>query len=237
MAAAGKKVTVVTGASGGLGPAVVEHLAASGHAVATIERKKDGADAGKRGNAFVVPIDVSSLDAWGGALERIGQELGKPNGAVLIAGSWRGGARLFESKADADWSAMLEANLETARIALRALLPDMVAERDGSIVLLGSRAALRPWESAKAAAYAASKAAVVALAQSVAAEVLDDGVRINVVLPSTIDTPANRAAMPNADATRWVTPASLSGIIEFLLSPAARDISGAAIPVYGRVGV
>jgi NAD(P)-dependent dehydrogenase (short-subunit alcohol dehydrogenase family) len=155
----------------------------------------------------------------------------------LIAGSWKGGARLFEPEADDHWTAMLEANLWTARTALRALLPGMVRERYGSIVLIGSRAAVRPWESAKAAAYAASKAAVIALAQSVAAEVLDDGVRINVVLPSTIDTPQNRAAMPNADASRWVTPASLAGVIEFLLSPAARDISGAAIPVYGRVGV
>jgi NAD(P)-dependent dehydrogenase (short-subunit alcohol dehydrogenase family) len=78
---------------------------------------------------------------------------------------------------------------------------------------------------------------VVALAQAVAAEVLDDGVRVNVVLPSTIDTPQNRAAMPNADVSRWVAPTSLAFVIEFLLSPAARDVSGAAIPVYGRVGV
>jgi NAD(P)-dependent dehydrogenase (short-subunit alcohol dehydrogenase family) len=104
-------------------------------------------------------------------------------------------------------------------------------------VLVGSRAALRPWESAGAAAYAASKAALVALSECVAAEVLAAGVRVNVVLPSTIDTPANRRAMPNADFTRWVAPDSLVEVVLFLLSDAARDVSGAALPVYGKTGV
>jgi len=85
----------------------------------------------------------------------------------------------------------------------------------------------------KAAAYAASKAAVVALAGAVAAEVRSAGVRVNVILPSTIDTPQNRASMPSADPSRWVTPESIAGVAKFLLSDAARDISGAVIPVYG----
>lgn len=230
-------VTVVTGASGALGAGVVTHLLARGHRVACIERKKGAATASTSGSTLTLPIDMSSLDAWQEALDRVKAELGPPSGAVLAAGSWRGGARFFEPQSDAAWSAMLDANLETARMALRALLPGMVAERRGSVVLVGSRAGVRPWESAKAAAYAASKAAVIALAQSVAAEVLDDGVRVNVVLPSTIDTPANRAAMPDADASRWVAIESLASVIEFLLSPAARDVSGAALPVYGRGGV
>jgi NAD(P)-dependent dehydrogenase (short-subunit alcohol dehydrogenase family) len=132
---------------------------------------------------------------------------------------------------------MLDQNLESARVALQALLPPMIAARRGSIVLMGSRAAVRPWESKGAAAYAASKAAVIALAQAVAAEVLDDGVRVNVVLPSTIDTQANRASMPNADPSRWVARESLCDVIGFLLSDAARDVSGAALPVFGRSGV
>jgi NAD(P)-dependent dehydrogenase (short-subunit alcohol dehydrogenase family) len=101
-------------------------------------------------------------------------------------------------------------------------------------VVIGSLAAERPWESARAAAYAASKAAVVALAQTVAAEVREASVRVNVILPSTIDTPQNRAAMPSADASRWVTPESIADVVKFLLSEAAKDISGAAIPVYGN---
>jgi NAD(P)-dependent dehydrogenase (short-subunit alcohol dehydrogenase family) len=100
--------------------------------------------------------------------------------------------------------------------------------------VVGARAAVRPETSAGAAAYAASKAAVVALAQAAAAEVLKHGVRVNAVLPSILDTPANRAGIPGADFTRWVSVDSLAGVIQFLLSDAARDITGAAIPVYGR---
>ena len=129
---------------------------------------------------------------------------------------------------------MMGANLETVYRSLRALLPPMVAAGRGSIVVIGSRAAADPASSARAAAYAASKAAVVALAQAVAAEVRDVGVRVNAVLPSTLDTPANRAAMPKADASRWVSLPSAAGVVAFLLSDDARDISGAAVPVYGR---
>jgi NAD(P)-dependent dehydrogenase (short-subunit alcohol dehydrogenase family) len=110
----------------------------------------------------------------------------------------------------------------------------MVARRSGSIVVVGSRSAESPASSARAAAYAASKAAVVALAQAVAAEVRDHGVRVNAILPSTLDTPANRTAMPKADASRWVSLESAAGLVAFLLGEEARDISGAAVPVYGR---
>jgi NAD(P)-dependent dehydrogenase (short-subunit alcohol dehydrogenase family) len=100
--------------------------------------------------------------------------------------------------------------------------------------VIGARPAVRPWEGKQMAEYTASKAAIVALAQAVASEVLEHNVRVNVVLPSAIDTAANRAAMPNADFSRWVSVESLSGVIAFLLSDDARDISGAVIPVYGR---
>ncbi|MGD0529244.1 MAG: SDR family oxidoreductase, partial [Polyangiaceae bacterium] len=116
----------------------------------------------------------------------------------------------------------------------RALLPPMVAKKHGSIVVMGSRAAVEPATSAGSAAYAASKAAVVALAQAVAAEVLSAGVRVNAVLPSTMDTPANRAAMPKVDPAKWVSLPSAAGVVAFLLSDEARDISGVALPVYGR---
>src|SRR5208282_4475162 len=116
-------------------------------------------------------------------------------------------------------------NLQTAYRALRALLPGMVARREGSVVVVGSRAAVRPWTSANAAAYAASKGAVVALAEAVAAEVLSARVRVNAVLPSTIDTPANRRAMPGADPSLWVAPDSIAAVVAFLLSDDSRDVS------------
>jgi NAD(P)-dependent dehydrogenase (short-subunit alcohol dehydrogenase family) len=110
----------------------------------------------------------------------------------------------------------------------------MVARKHGSIVVIGSRAADRPDTSARAAAYGAAKAAVVALAEAVAAEVLEDGVRVNAILPSTMDTAANRRAMPKADPSRWVATESAASVVAFLLSEESRDVSGAAIPVYGR---
>jgi NAD(P)-dependent dehydrogenase (short-subunit alcohol dehydrogenase family) len=102
----------------------------------------------------------------------------------------------------------------------------------GSIVCVGSRAALQPFRGA--AGYIASKAAVIAFAKAVSAEYLEDGIRCNAIIPSVIDTPANRASMPNADHERWVRPAEIAEVIAYLLSPASAPTSGAAIPVYGR---
>jgi NAD(P)-dependent dehydrogenase (short-subunit alcohol dehydrogenase family) len=129
---------------------------------------------------------------------------------------------------------MLDENLESAQRALRALLPRLVAQRAGSVVVVGTRNVERPWSGAGAVPYTVAKSAVVALARAIAAEVLDAGVRLNAVLPSTIDTPQNRGAMPDADASRWVEPESIAAVIEFLLSDGARDVSGAVLPVYGR---
>src|SRR6202035_4502701 len=105
------------------------------------------------------------------------------------------------------------------------LLPGMVARKRGSIVVIGSRAVERPWTSVSASAYGTTKTAVVALAQTVAAEVLADGVRVNAILPSTLDTAANRRAMPDVDPSRWVTTESAAAVISFLLSDDARDVS------------
>jgi len=225
---------VVTGASGALGSGVVRALAANGRRVIAVERDARRAQQSFAGvpNCRVLAFDVGSGEAWQRALSD-----SEVLGAVLVAGTWQGGSRFFEAGSDAVWNTVLGANLETARIALQALLPRMVTAKAGSIVAIGSRTAPRPWEGARAAAYAASKAALIALVQACAAEVLADGVRINAVLPSTIDTPSNRAAMPKHDPSRWVSVESLSGVIAFLLSDAARDISGAAIPVFGKEGV
>jgi NAD(P)-dependent dehydrogenase (short-subunit alcohol dehydrogenase family) len=185
--------------------------------------------------ACVVAGDITDDKTWIEAMPRIEREVGAPPSlAALIAGGWRGGAPLHEEKDSGVWTAMMNANLETVHRSLVRLLPPMVAKERGSIVLIGSRAAVQPWTSAGAAAYAASKSAVVALAQAVAAEVLEHRVRVNAVMPSTLDTPANRVAMPKADPSRWVSLDSAAGVVAFLLSDAARDISGAALPLYGR---
>ena len=228
--------TLVTGAAGALGSALCRYLASRGHRLALV----DVGSASARLETLSVEVkgvplafDAAQAAAWEEPLERVDKELGPLTGAVLVAGGWQGGAPLHASD-DAVWDAMLQLNLQTTYRALRAVLPGLVSRRRGSVVVVGSRAAVRPWTSTNAAAYAATKSAAVSLAEVVAAEVLESGVRVNSVLPSTLDTPANRRTMPNADATRWVAPESLAAVIAFLLSDDSRDISGAALPVYGR---
>jgi NAD(P)-dependent dehydrogenase (short-subunit alcohol dehydrogenase family) len=232
-------VALVTGAAGALGSEVARVLAARGHKLALVDaergRERLAELATSLGGACVVAGDIALEATWAEAMPRIERELGSaPVRAALVAGAWRGGKPLHEESGDDVWRAMMEANLETVHRSLRALLPAMVAGKRGSVVVIGSRAAVAPATSAGAAAYAASKAAVVALAQAVAAEVLGAGVRVNAVLPSTMDTPANRAAMPGVNPAKWVSLGSAAGVVAFLLGDEARDVSGVALPVYGR---
>ncbi|HEU4404881.1 MAG TPA: SDR family oxidoreductase [Polyangiaceae bacterium] len=227
---------VVTGAGGALGGAVVRALAARGRRVAAVDlvTAEEGlrAVAAASGEACVpFLIDVRSRGSWAGVFERMGAGGGRLLGAALVAGGWTGGGP-FHAR-PSDWRAMAEKNVDTAMGSLQAVLSVMVEQRAGSVVVVGARAAAEPATSAGAAAYAASKAAVVALSQAVAAEVGPYGVRVNAVLPSTLDTPANRAAMPGVDPARWVDTRALADVILFLLSDESRAVRGAAIPVYG----
>jgi NAD(P)-dependent dehydrogenase (short-subunit alcohol dehydrogenase family) len=233
------EVALVTGAAGALGGEIARTLSRRGDRVVLFDgdaaRPRLEQLAATLNGACVVAGDLLDDATWDEALPRIERELGAPPSlAALVAGAWRGGRPLHERQGDEIWSAMMNANLETVHRSLARVLPAMVARRHGSIVVIGSRAAVQPSTSAGSAAYAASKAAVVALAQAVAAEVLEHGVRLNAILPSTLDTAANRAAMPKADPARWVSLASAAGVVAFLLSEDARDVSGAALPVYGR---
>jgi NAD(P)-dependent dehydrogenase (short-subunit alcohol dehydrogenase family) len=228
---------IVTGGAGALGSAVVRHLVGLGRRVVALDHPRTDAklaalSAELGGACLAVAADVSTAAGWKGALEQAAR-LGPAAGAVLTVGGWVGGEALV-SEADETFERMMGSNLGTVHAALRALLPGMVARSGGSVVVIGSRVVERPWSGAGAASYTASKAGAVALAQAAAAEVLEAGVRVNAVLPSTIDTAANRAAMPGADASKWVAPEAIAKVIAFLLSDDSAPISGAAIPVYGR---
>jgi len=218
-------VCIVTGGSGALGSSVARALAKRGHTIVLADspRSKERlAPLAKELGAKTCAVDLATADGW----KEVMATAGEPSCAALVAGAWRGGI-------DEDaWAAMMTANVETVYRAFRALLPGMQARKQGSIVVVGSRNVERPWSGAPA--YTASKCAAVGLAQAAAAEVLDDGVRINAVLPSTMDTPANRASMPKADFSKWVTTDSVAAAIAFLLSDDARDISGVVLPIYGR---
>ena len=230
-------VTLVTGAAGALGMRLAKDLLACGDCVILVDQERqrkslEALEAAHPGRLQIRCFDAASEADWAGVVPELESQFGPIAGCALIAGGWAGGGTVYETDV---LDSMLTMNLRTVNAALRAVLPSMVSRAEGAVVVVGSRAAERPWESAGAAAYASAKAGVVALAQAAAAEVLPKGVRINAVLPSIIATAANRQAMPGADASRWVSTESLSHVIRFLLSDAARDISGAALPVYGRV--
>jgi len=229
----GRRV-VVTGAAGALGSVVCRVLTQAGAGVLAVGRPQAAerlAALAQELSCRTAMLDVGSSQAWAELAGR--GQIGDVQGAVLIAGGWAGGAN-FHVSGPAQLSDMLSLNLLSAGASLQALLGPMVARGSGSVVVIGSKNAALPELGAGSAAYTASKAGLVALAQAIAAEVRPRGVRVNALLPSTIDTPANRSAMPQADFTRWVTPGSLAQAALYLLSDVSSDISGAALPVYGR---
>jgi len=152
-------------------------------------------------------------------------------GVVNLVGGFAVGGRVHETPIE-EFEAQFRLNLRPTYLVTQAALPHLLAAGSGSIVCAGTRAALRPFSGA--AGYVSSKAAVIAFVNALAVEYRDDGIRANAILPSVIDTPGNRAAMPEGDFERWVKPAEIAGVIAFLLSEASAPTSGAAIPVYGR---
>lgn len=228
----GKRV-VVTGGFGVLGRAVVQTLAADGALVVVI----DHAPAPGGAQAPAAPTSIGGIDladpaSAAEAMERAVQALGGGIDALInIAGAFRW--ETVQSGSLDTWDLMYRINVRTAVAASQAALPRLLASGDGRIVNIGAAGALKA--AAGMGAYAASKAGVAKLTEALADELKDKGVTVNALLPSIIDTPANRADMPGADFARWVTPEQLAGTIAFLLSEPARAITGALIPVTGRV--
>jgi NAD(P)-dependent dehydrogenase (short-subunit alcohol dehydrogenase family) len=178
----------------------------------------------------LVEADLSSDEGAAAAVEAAAD--GPLAGLVTLAGGFASGGRLHEAPED-EFARMVELNLMTAMRLARAAMPKLL-EAQGSIVCVGARAALDPF--AGASGYIVSKAAVLALVRTLAVEYRDDGVRANAILPSVIDTPANRAAMPDADHSTWVPPAEIARVVRFLVSADSAPVSGALMPVYGRAG-
>jgi NAD(P)-dependent dehydrogenase (short-subunit alcohol dehydrogenase family) len=216
---------LITGAKGGLGTAVSQAFLAAGATVIGV------AQSWNQPRPFLtISADVSTREGCD-AMVRQALEHGPLDALVHLVGGYEGGSPVAEIS-DQTWDGMLNVNLRTAFCAMRAALKPMLAAGHGRIVAVGSRAAVQP--APGMAAYAVSKAALVALVKNVAAETNKSGVTANVVLPSIIDTPKNRAAFPQADVSRWVAPESIARVIVWLVSDGAADISGSVIPVYGR---
>jgi NAD(P)-dependent dehydrogenase (short-subunit alcohol dehydrogenase family) len=226
------QTVIVTGGTGGLGSAVTRRfLDASWRTVVPWydERELERLDSHPlltliKADLFA-PASAAECAAAGAA------DPEAPLAAVVnLVGGFAVGKRIHETPIEA-FEEQLRLNLRPAYLTCQAALPHLVAAGGGSIVCVSSRAALQPFRGA--AGYATSKAAVLGLVDSLAVEYRDDGVRANAVLPSVIDTPANRAGMPDADHSRWVRPEQIAEVI-FGLCAGSEVVSGAHIPVYGR---
>lgn len=220
---------MVTGASGGLGTAVVETFLTAGATVAGVARSVSPRDDSDR---FVaVSADLTNAEGAQAAVKETLQKAGGLDVLVHVMGGFAGGQPVQETD-DATWERMMSLNLRAAFLAVRAVLPHMLESRYGRIVAVGSRVGVDP--TAGLSAYGVSKAGLNSLIQTVALETRDHGITANVVMPSTIDTAANRKAMPNADFSTWVAPGKIAQQILWLCSEAASETSGALIPIYGR---
>jgi NAD(P)-dependent dehydrogenase (short-subunit alcohol dehydrogenase family) len=221
---------MITGASGGLGSTVTGVFRGAGFRVAAVARRWE--TEAEEEDFVPIAADLSKRAGAESAVLRALAALGHIDAVVHLAGGFRGGTRV-EDTTDTDWEQMLNLNLMSAVYVLRAAIPVMRARGRGRVVFVGSKAAVEA--APGASAYAASKAALVSLARSAAAELSDGGITVNALLPSTIDTAANREAMGEEQAAKWVQPASLASLMLWLCSDAGRDVTGAAIPVYGRL--
>jgi NAD(P)-dependent dehydrogenase (short-subunit alcohol dehydrogenase family) len=228
-----QRTAIVTGGTGGLGSAVVARLLADGWRVVVpwiAERELERMD--EREGLELIRADLFDADAVADVVAVASRLQDAPlRGVVNLVGGFAAGGRVHETPID-EFEKQFTLNLRPTYLVTQAALPHMVEGGTGSIVCVGTRAALRPFSGA--AGYISSKAAVIAFAQAVAVEYRDDGIRCNVILPSVIDTPANRASMPKADHDRWVKPSEIATVVAHLLIDEPLPTSGAAIPVYGR---
>jgi len=226
------KVVLVTGADGGLGRLVTQaFLDAGATVVGTSTRIQQSAFKSDRFTAIAGTI--SNLESARSLVRECTSRFGKLDVLAHTVGGFAGGSSVAETD-DATFQKMLDLNLNSVFHMVRAALPALRSSGNGRVIAIGSRAALEP--GAGVGAYSASKAAMVSLIRTVAAENKDAEVRANVILPGTMDTPANRQAMPKADPAKWVPPASVASLMVWLASEAGGEVNGAVIPVYGSEG-
>jgi NAD(P)-dependent dehydrogenase (short-subunit alcohol dehydrogenase family) len=223
----------ITGAAGNLGRAVATAFAQRDANLVLVDvqrtalEKAFGTDTDRRLLATTNLLEQAAVNATvNKALERFG----RIDVLCNIAGGFRMGPAVHETK-DADWDFLFDLNAKTVLHVSRAVVPAMLSSGGGKIVNVGAHAALKG--TAAMGAYVASKSAVIRITETLAAELREKNINVNCVLPTIIDTPENRAAMPQADPRRWVAPQDLAAVIVFLASDAARAIHGAAIPVTG----
>ncbi|MBZ5550898.1 MAG: SDR family NAD(P)-dependent oxidoreductase [Acidobacteriia bacterium] len=223
------KVVMVTGANGGLGALVTQALLEAGAAVVGVSRHIQQSDF-KQVGFTALAAEISTAEGAKNAVEAIVTRFGKLDVVVHTVGGFAGGPSIVDTD-DATFQRMLDMNLNSAFYVLRAAIPQLRKSGRGRLIAIGSRAALEPGPGV--GAYSASKAALVSLVRTAALENKDSGMTANTILPGTIDTPANRKSMPGADFSKWVRPEAIASLIVWLSGEGGKEISGAAIPIYG----
>lgn len=226
------RIIFITGAKGGLGSFVTKKFLDAGDMVigaALSIRQSDFPNA----NFLDAALDLTDAEAVKTLADNIANRFGRIDVLVHVAGGFAGGTPIHETDAQT-WSRMQNMNLNAAFHVFRAVIPHMRKEGRGRIIAVGSNAAVRPQKNL--GAYVVSKSALVTLVKTIALENADRNINANVVLPGTMDTPANRAAMPDADPKKWVNPANVANVIYWLASLEAAETSGATIPITGREG-
>jgi len=224
---------VITGASGNLGRALATAFGARNANLVLVDRHVEklaatfGAEDARRMHVAADLLNAAAVEV---AAKAAATRFGRIDVLCNIAGGFRAGSPVHETS-DNDWNFLFDINARTMLHATRAVVPRMLAQGGGKIVNVGAFSAQRG--VANMGAYVAAKSAVIRLTETMAAELRDKNINVNCVLPTTIDTPENRQAMPDADPGKWVAPEDLANVIAFLASDAARAIHGAAIPVTG----
>ncbi len=233
----GGPVAFISGGAGNLGRAVTAAFLAAGWRVSVALHHADAKDtlaglaSAHPGRVSTCMLDLGTERGADSAIRQTVQWGGRLDAVVHAMGGWHGGAKVADTTIGV-WDAMLAVNLTSAFLLARAAIPRMVEGGGGALVFVSSRAA-REQRSGNSA-YAVSKAGLLVLAETIAEEYRDAGIRANAVLPGTIDTPANRRAMPNADASKWTAPEEIARAVLFLASTESSAVNGAAVPVYGR---
>jgi NAD(P)-dependent dehydrogenase (short-subunit alcohol dehydrogenase family) len=223
------KVVLVTGANGGLRAYVTQAFLDAGATVIGTSRKIKQPDFSSP-SFTALPAEISSREGAQGLVDEVAARFGRLDVLAHTVGGFAGGLSIAETDEET-LQRMLDLNLNSVFHILRATIPALRQTGNGRIIAIGSRAALEPGSGV--GAYSASKAAMVSLIKTVALENKNAGLTANVVLPGTMDTPANRRSMPNADFSKWVRPSTVASLIAWLAGDAGKDVNGAVIPVYG----
>ena len=232
-----ERVVIITGAVGNLGLATAHAFQAAGDKTVVVDRSQDrlrdafGSVAASPNHFLAGGVDLSEPASLDKLVVSTLERFGRIDALVNTVGAWRGGKPVYEEDL-ANWDFLFKVNIRTTLLCCRAVIPQMLKQGRGKIVNVASRDGLAG--SAGYAAYSASKSAVLRLTEALAEEVKASNINVNCIMPGTIDTPQNRAANPVADFTKWVEPAAIADVVEFLASDASRAINGAAVPVFGK---